>query len=411
LSSADRRTAFLCSALALLAYAGASVLSAHAAGIPWNTLGAYFDGHLYLEVARSFPLPFAPEGLDYTGQAPGYPALAWGLRVLLPNALFDWGTLLLLAAWLPAAASVAVFYALCRELDAPALWPTVAFALAQPRGFTLAASPHPEGLALLFALAALLAWLRGRLGLCLVLIAAAGFSRFAAFLLLAPLGIGVLLERRRLALGDVARFAAPPLAFALYLAYLHWRVPGFESVAESHRIFWETHFTWPFRALYRSFDATLWSQTHPTFQLTYTTLAFYLGSLVLGTLGAIRAHSPARWVLVGWVAIIVGVHVSLAGVLGAWDFMRLTLLAWPAALLITALAIGRDVPRAAAAGLAVLACVASLAYARAQMTEAVKWQDLSQGWFLPATLESLDSNEVRWLDFRARAERERARRR
>jgi hypothetical protein len=232
---------------------------------------------------------------------------------LLPDAWIDWGGVLLLAAWLPAGAATAVFYAVCRELGAPALWPTVLFALGNPRLFTLAASSHPEPLALALALLALLAFLRGHIGWCVAWVTLAGFSRFAAFLLLAPLLAGVLLRDRRVDLRTLALFAIPPVLFGFYLAYLHVRVPTFVSVAESHRVFWETHFTWPFRALIRSFDATLWSRTHPSFQLTYASLAFYLAAFAGGTALALRSQRPEIWVLALWIAIVLGVHVSLRG--------------------------------------------------------------------------------------------------
>ncbi|MBW2413128.1 MAG: hypothetical protein JRG76_01340 [Deltaproteobacteria bacterium] len=396
----------VCAAIATItvgAHVATALISAHGAGVGLSELGAYFDGHLYLEIARSFPLPFSPDGLDYTGQAPGYPAFAWLLRALLPDAWIDWGGVLLLASWLPAGAATAIFYAVCRELGAPALWPTALFAVGNPRLFTMAASSHPEPLALCLALLALLAFLRGRLGWCLAWITLAGFTRFAAFLVLAPLLAATVLRERRLDLRTLALFAIPPALFALYLAYLHARVPAFVSVAESHRVFWQTHFTWPFRALVRSFDSTLWSSTHPSFQLTYASLGFYLAMLGAGVTMALRSRRPETWLLTLWIAIVLGVHVSLAGVLGAWDFMRLTALAWPAALLLLAVAVGRDLPRGAAAALTVLLLCGSGLYARAQMTEAAAWQRDSQAWFLPETLATLDSNEPRWIDFRARA--------
>ncbi len=389
-------------ATAVAVHVATALISAREAGVGLSALGAYFDGHVYLEIARSFPLPFAPGALDYTGHPPGYPFLAWLLRALLPNAWVDWGGLLLLAAWLPAGAAAAAFYAVCRELGAPALWPTALFAFGNPRLFTTAASAHSEPLVLALALLALLAFLRGRLGWCLAWITLAGFARFAAFLLLAPLLAGVLLRERRVDLRTLALFAIPPALFGLYVAYLHARVPAFVSLAESHRVFWETHFTWPFRALIRSFDATLWSRTHPSFELTYASVGFYLAAFAAGTALALRSQRPETWVLTLWIGIMVGVHVSLSGVLGAWDFMRLSALAWPAALAILAIAVGREAPRSAVAALAIVLATGSLLYARAQMSEAVAWQRDSQAWFLPETLSRLDSDEPRWRDFRAR---------
>jgi hypothetical protein len=37
--------------------------------MPILSLGAFFDASLYIEIAKSFPLPYAPEGPDYFGHA------------------------------------------------------------------------------------------------------------------------------------------------------------------------------------------------------------------------------------------------------------------------------------------------------------------------------------------------------
>ena len=73
-----------------------------------------------------------------------------------------------------------------------------------------------------------------------------------------------------------------------------------------------------------------------------------------------------------------------------------------AALAILALAVGREFPRAAAAAIALTLAVGDLVFARAQVAEAVRYQQLTQGWFLPATIQDLDSNAPRWSDFRGR---------
>ena len=72
------------------------------ARIPFSALSVYFDGHVYLEIAKSFPLPYAPAGRDYVGHAPGYPALIYLFRLLVPASVANWGTLTMLASALPA---------------------------------------------------------------------------------------------------------------------------------------------------------------------------------------------------------------------------------------------------------------------------------------------------------------------
>ena len=54
----------LVAALASALHVGVAVAVAARTGIPLQVLGVFFDGHFYLEIARSFPLPYGPEALD-----------------------------------------------------------------------------------------------------------------------------------------------------------------------------------------------------------------------------------------------------------------------------------------------------------------------------------------------------------
>ena len=96
-----------------------------------SPLGAYFDGHLYIEIAKSFPLPYAPEGLGYLGHAPGFAAQLWVARILTLGWI-DWGTLATVSTWLAAAGSAVAFHGLCRELRIPARGAVACFVLANP---------------------------------------------------------------------------------------------------------------------------------------------------------------------------------------------------------------------------------------------------------------------------------------
>ena len=129
----DRRESLLVFALALAFQVATAALAAQSAGIPLAHLGVYFDGHLYIEIAKSFPLPYAPEGRHYLGHAPGYPALIALLRQLTPASWVDWGLAALLASWIPAALSASAFHALCRAAGCAPLWPTLLFVVANPR--------------------------------------------------------------------------------------------------------------------------------------------------------------------------------------------------------------------------------------------------------------------------------------
>jgi hypothetical protein len=64
-------------AVALAFHVLPTVLGARTTELPVRALSVYFDGHLYIEIAKSFPLPYPPESFDYMGHAPGYPALIY----------------------------------------------------------------------------------------------------------------------------------------------------------------------------------------------------------------------------------------------------------------------------------------------------------------------------------------------
>lgn len=387
--------------LALVLHATTALVAAAAAGLPLEQLGVYFDGHLYLEIARSFPLPYAADGIAYTGFAPGYPALIYLARVLVPAELASWGGLALLASAIPAALAAVVFYRLCRELGLAPLLPSVAFVVANSRWMSVAGTPHPEPLAMCLVLLCFLAHLRGKTGVSVVCLALAGLTRFPALLLGAPLAYDLLIRQRRLDSRTLAWLSVPPLGFALFVAYLHTRIPGYPGLGEAHRVFWDTHLTWPFAALAQSAQPWLWGPNLPNFVLTYAWVGIYLVSLALG----LCAPRHARGLLVLWVAIIVLFHASLSGLIGAWAFQRLVLLAWPAALLILWSAWGRRLPAAAAAlALAALAVFGGWLTVRS-VAGAVAMQGESQP-FLVQAIRRLDSDRPHWVYFgetRARA--------
>ena len=388
-------------AAALTLYIFMAGLIAHSAHMPFLRLGAFFDAALYIEIAKSFPLPYAPEGADYLGQAPGYPAVIAFLRALTPRAYLHWGALALLASWLPAALAAVAFYVLCRELDLEPLWPTVAFVVANPRWLSVASTVHAESLAMLLLLLSALAYLRGRLGGAVIALAVAGWTRFPALLFGAALAYGVLVQQRRWDTRSMGLLSIPVLAFGLWNLYLAVRIPGFTGIAEAHSVFWDTSFTWPFEAIL--VNAQRWwsgEASVPGFALTNLTLCFYLASLIM----AARSNDRELRFLGVWVGAIVAFHVCLSGEWGGFDFARLTLLAWPAALLI----VWKRVlsMRTARVRVAVCALVgaASLVTAVNVVSDAVRWQWAS--YPTPAhTVQGFRIDTPRWINFRARYEK------
>lgn len=395
---ADALPIALLVALSLCLQIGIAAAVTRSTAMPLAWLGVFFDGYLYLDIARSFPLPFSPEGRDYLGQAPGYPALIYLVRQLVPLDTVNWGALALAASWLAGALCAGAFYRVCRAAGLAPFWPSVAFIVANPRWLSVAATAHSESLAMLFVLLTAAAQLRGRLGWAAIWLSLAGLTRFPALLIGAALAFDWLWVRRRRGPRTLALLSLPLLAFAAHNLYLFLRVPGFAGMGAAHSVFWDTRPTWPFQALLE--NAVRWLQgtaPGPNFALTYLSVAFYLASLAAG----LFEREPRLRFLVVWLAVILLFHVSLAGEWGGFDFARLVILAWPAALIL----LWRRIPfaarpRAAAAGWAV-AGVLSAAITTSLLSEAVRWQRASYPW--PAiSVRRLHAEQPHWFDFGAR---------
>ena len=103
-------------------------------------LAVYFDGHLYMQIAKSFPLPFDAMGPHYQGHAPGYAFGIALIELLTPSAWVNWGLAAMLTTWLAGAACAVVFFDLCRALGAPPLTGAVLFSVANPRWITASRS-------------------------------------------------------------------------------------------------------------------------------------------------------------------------------------------------------------------------------------------------------------------------------
>ena len=67
----------------------------------------------------------------------------------------------------------------------------------------------------------------------------AGLTRFPAFLLVAPLALGLLFFQKDRRLGSFAALGLPILAFALFNLYLYQHTPDFEGISAAHAVFWD----------------------------------------------------------------------------------------------------------------------------------------------------------------------------
>lgn len=329
LLAGDRPTLAALFAASLALQVGLAASATARALKPLGALGVYFDGSYYLEIARSFPLPFPPEALSYAGQAPLYPALIWLLHVATPDAWLDWGLAALWISWLAAAAAPIAFYGLCRSVGVAPLLPTLLFVFANPRWLPIASTAHSEPLAMLFAILTLRFYFEGRLGRCAGMLTLCCLARYPAVLLVVPLGLGLIAERRRIDPRELWVFVWPPLAVAAANLYLFLRIPDFVSIWHAHGTIWPTGFSWPFAALFEH-SGWLWSLSPQTWGVTVWVLALSLLSIGLGAV-----YSRGRELALPlWVALLVFFHMSLEGSWALLDVTRLALLAWPPTLLI-----------------------------------------------------------------------------
>lgn len=314
---------------------------------PLGALGVYFDGSYYLEIARSFPLPFPPESLSYAGQAPLYPALIWLVRIVTPDAWVDWGLAGLWVSWIAAAATPVAFWSLCRSVGVAPLLPSLLFVFANPRWLPIASTAHTEPLAMLFAIWTLRFYFERRLGRCALMLTLCCLARYPAVLLVLPLAVGWIADRRRIDLRELHVLAWPGVAVLAMNVYLFFRIPEFVSIWHAHGTIWPTGFTWPLASLFEH-SGWLWSLSPQTWTVTVWILGLSVAAIVLG---ARRAHG-LEWALPIQVALLVLFHMSLEGNWALLDLTRLALLAWPATLLIWV----REVP-ALQRALGVWACV------------------------------------------------------
>ena len=379
--------------LALLFHAATGVLGAQRAGIPFDELAAYFDGHLYLQIAKSFPLPYSEQGRMYLTHAPLYPALVWGAHLLVPSSVAGWGTVAVWVAWLCSAGAAAAFYLLAREVGVRPGWATALFVLANPRWASIAATAHAEAAAMPLVILSLLAFSKHRLGWCVVWLALASLARFPAILIGGPLAFGALVLRRDYRIRNFLWLSLPLVVFGLFQLYLYLRVPDFRGMLQEHSGLWEAQLVWPFQAFFQfagQFHRTLGVQPI----LLDVSLVFYFSAIVLGLWPGSDQRSR---VLVLCVAMLVFFHVSLSGRPAVSAFPRLVLLAWPAALLIHWRWLAPRLPRTGALLLAGVLGAASLWIGTGQIAGAAVLQNHRLPYF-PKVLETLEQDEPSWLD-------------
>lgn len=359
---------------AVLATAAMAVLAAVTAAKaqrPLAELSVYFDGHLYLEIARSFPWPLEPGGLIYSGQAPAYPLL---IHLLHATGL-GWGHSALIVSWVCTGAAAGFLSILARELGLPRTGTVALYFAAYPYVSIVGATAHPEPLALAAATGAAVYAMAGAWRTSMLLLTVCVLARFPALSLLPAFAL-LSWPSSRTAL---AWLAAAPIGLGLWNAWLRWRVPGFKNVLQAHGWFWRPHLTWPFSSFL----------FYPVEPYNGWACALLVGSVF----AALFTNVRGRWAWAAWVAAFAGFHLCLSDQWAVSAFARLAMLAWPAAVLL--LCAANPFPR-----LVPVACLAALLYVIPWtlnfMTTIVAFQDAR----LPVMVEireRLETEEPVWI--------------
>ena len=376
--------------LGLLLFAATASLAARRAGVPLGSLALYYDGLLYLTIAKSFPIPFAPEALHYASHPPGFPALVWLAHLVVPPSLAGWDLVMLWTTWLCGALSTVAFYVLCRTAGVAPLLPSLVFLLGNPVWIHVGATAHAEPLALLLLILGLIAYLREHPTLCGTLLALASLTRYPALVLVAPLVFTVVLVRQRVDVRTVLPLGLPILAVGLMSVYLFQRIPDFHGLWDAHKVFWDTGASVPFLEMFRHLPR-YGIDPSPHSTVTYASLAVYLLAVVVGLL----RRDGKLLLLPLWVASLVGFQVSLDGREAFQSFVRFALLAWPPTVLILWRWIGARLPRAAVLGFCVASGALGLWFAQRNIAAAIALAgDTTE------LQKAAEQPEPVWLDFR-----------
>jgi hypothetical protein len=266
----------------------------------------------------------------------------------------------LIVAWLASGIAAALFWMLCEALTIAPLWPTLAFSLAHPYWRVVTASAHPEPLAMVCVLAAALACVRERPTATVAALTLGVLTRFPA-VLVAPAFAWRFIARGRWR-AAAASLGVPAVTLALWNSYIRWRIPGLSGFSEAHRTWWEVTVVPPFVAFL--------GESPRVTPFAYAVAA--VGLAMVG-LGFARLRTDA-WLLL-WIGGTMLFHAMLSGndvwrVVAIGNFPRLTLLAWPAAVLLMAHAATARATRVLFVTATLILCVVGQPFATANLRAA-----------------------------------------
>ncbi len=312
---------------ALAARAAFLAAAASATGVAWRDLALRYDGHVYLEIAKTFPRLYVSEQGPYlTTWFPLYPALI-RLAGFLTG---DLRTAALAVSLAAATAAVLLFRRLAGRFSRRPLLAAGLFVFFPPMWLLTGSLSFVEPVFLCAVLAAVIAAVEDRPGLAAAAGAAAVLSQKSGFLV--P-GIAVLVawDRGRFDRRWLAALVVPALAQAALQGYL-WRLYGdpLINVKVTRATFGGAFFGVPFSAFLRGIV------TPSAFGGAWRRAAIALsgfGYLALTGAAWRRGAAEERPLLI-WLGVVLAFYFSLGGFWAFHALPRYLLMAAPAALLL-----------------------------------------------------------------------------
>jgi hypothetical protein len=278
----------------------ALVFAMEVTGLPAERLALYFDGHEYITIAQSFPLPYGPDLWLETNWLPGYPL---AIAIAFP-VIGNYGLAALLVSILASAAAAPLLLALAR--GRPGAVPAAILLTVGPPIWLIASSfPHSESLFLPLFLATVLLGRQGRFSAAIVTgVLAAATRQVGVFL--TPILLVQRWERGERRLLALAACALPALVLPLLELYFHTRIPGYLGLLSVHAFFsgGSSFFGVPFRALLQVF---VFAALNPW------GTALNVVSLVAVGIGLIVALWHREFDLAVWAGAFLALAVSLDG--------------------------------------------------------------------------------------------------
>jgi hypothetical protein len=318
-------------ALALAALAARAAFlagGAAALGVDWRDLALRYDGHIYLQIAKTLPRLYVSErGAYLTTWLPLYPALI-RLAGFLTG---DLRTAALAVSAAAAAAAVVLFRRLAgRFSERPAL-AAVLFLFFPPMWLLTGSLAFVEPVFLCAVLAAVVAAVEDRPAWAAAAWAVAAMSQKSGFLVPVITLLIVWDRRRRLETRWLAALAAPALAQAALQGYL-WFLYGdpLINLKTTRETFGGALFGFPFAAFARGIvEPSAFGGVWRRAAIALCGLAY----LAAGAAGWRRGKAAERPLLI-WLGVVLAFHFSLGGFWAFHALPRYLLMGAPAALLL-----------------------------------------------------------------------------